>query len=125
MATQKHAARSLSSHGSNGCSESLLVTFRTATWWRPVRSQLAEGQIAAEDGQPGGAEGTGQRHEKRRVAVRSRAVRQDEAIPVRIGRAMQKPSNWCVILWSAEKFSNHIKFLARGRLPFRYTNDRL
>jgi hypothetical protein len=31
MATQKHAARSLSPHGSNCCSESLLVTLRTAT----------------------------------------------------------------------------------------------
>ena len=64
-----------------------MVTFRTATLWWPVRSQLAEREIAAEDGQPGGAERTRQHHEKRRVAVRSRAVRQDEAIPTRIGRA--------------------------------------
>jgi hypothetical protein len=110
MATQKHSARrlslrSLSSHGSNGCSKSLLVTFRTATLRRPVRSRLAEGQIAAEDGQPGGAECTRQRHEKRRVAVGSRAVRQDEAISCRVGRLMQKPSNWYFILRSVPKFS--------------------
>jgi hypothetical protein len=105
MATQKHAARSLSSHGSNCCSESLLVTFRTAALWWPVRSQLAEGKIAAEDGQPGVAERTRQRHEKRGVAVRSRAVRQDQAIPSRIARAVQKPSNGHFILRSVRKFS--------------------
>jgi hypothetical protein len=108
MATQKQAARSLSSHGSNCRSESLLVTFRAATLWRPVRSQLAEGKIATEDGQPGGAERTRQRHEERGIAVRSRAVRQDEAIPIRIGRAMQKPSNGYFALRSVQKFSMRV-----------------
>jgi hypothetical protein len=108
MATHKHTARSLSSHGSNCCSESLLVTFRTVTLWWPVWPQLAEREIAAEDGEPGGAERTRQRHEKRRVAGRSRAVRQDEAIPIRIGRAMQKPSNGYFALQSVEKFSMRV-----------------
>jgi hypothetical protein len=108
MATQKQAARSLSSHGSNCRSESLLVTFRAATLWRPVRSQLAEGKIATEDGQPGGAERTRQRDEERGIAVRSRAVRQDEAIPIRIGRAMQKPSNGYFALRSVQKFSMRV-----------------
>src|SRR5271156_121829 len=105
MATQKHAARSLLSHGSNCCSESLLVTFRTATMWWPVGSQLAEGKIAAEDSQSGVAECFCQSYEKWRVAVRSCAVRQDEAIPTRVGRAMQKTSNWYFILRSVQKFS--------------------
>jgi hypothetical protein len=70
-----------------------------------VRPQLTEGQIAAEDGQPGGAERARQCHEKGRIAVRSRAVRQDEAIPTRIGRAVQKPSNWYFISRSVQKFS--------------------
>jgi hypothetical protein len=82
-----------------------LVTFRTASLWWPVRTQLAEGEIAAEDGQPVGAERTRQRNEKRRVAGRSRAVRQDEAIPTRIVRAVQKPSNGYFILRSVQKFS--------------------
>jgi hypothetical protein len=56
MTAQKHASRSLSSHGSNCRSKSLLVTFRTATLRWPVRSQLAEREVAAKDGQPGGAE---------------------------------------------------------------------
>jgi len=103
MTSQKHAARNLPSHGSNCCSESLLVAFCTATLRRSVRSRLAEGEIAAEDGQPRGAEGTRQRHEKGRVAVRSRAVRQDEAFSSRIGRAVQKPSNRYFILRSVQK----------------------
>jgi len=105
MATQKHAARSLSSHGRNCRSESLLVAFSAAWLWWPFRPQLAEGEIAPEDGQPGGAERIRQRHEKRRVAVRSRAVGQDEAVPNGISWAVQKPSNWYAILSSVPKFS--------------------
>jgi hypothetical protein len=40
----------------------LLVTLRAATWWWPVRSQLAEGEIAAEDGNSRGAERIRQCH---------------------------------------------------------------
>jgi hypothetical protein len=40
-----------------------------------VRPQLAEGEIKAEDGNSRGAERICQCHEKRGVAVRSRAVR--------------------------------------------------
>ena len=105
MATQKYAARSLSSHGSNCRTESILVTFSTSALWWPVRSQLAEGEIAAEDGQPGVAECSCQRDQKWRVAVCSSAVRQDEAIPIRIGRAVQKAANWHFILRSVAKFS--------------------
>jgi hypothetical protein len=88
MTAQEHTARSLSPHGRNCRSESLLVPFRTATLWWPVRSQLAKGKIAAEDGQSRGAERTRQGDEKRRIAVRSRAVRQDEAILTRTGRTV-------------------------------------
>ena len=126
----------LSSHGSNCRSKSLLVTFRTVTLRWPVRSQLAEREVAAEDGQPGGAESTRQRHEKRRVAVGSRAVRQDEAISCRVGRLMQKPSNWYFILRSVPKFSisvhtpahcsqwlYHFPKFQDGSVPATKTND--
>ena len=93
MATKKDAARSTSSHGSKRCSEALLVSFCAATLWWSIGSQLPEGKIAAEHGQTRGAEGVGQRHKKGRVAVRSRAVRQDETVAGRTGRLMQKPSN--------------------------------
>jgi len=100
MTAQEDAARGLSPHGRNCRFESLLVTFRTATLWRTVRSQLAKGQIAAEDGQSGGTERTSKRHEKRRIAVCTRAVRQDEAIRAWVGRAVQDPSNGYFIRWS-------------------------
>jgi hypothetical protein len=105
VATQKDAARGLSSHGDNCSSEPLLVTFRTAAVWWTVGSQLAEWEIAAEDSQPGGAERSCKRHEKRRVAVCSRTVREDEAIPSRIGRGVQEATNWYCIFWSVRKFS--------------------
>ena len=105
MPSQKYATRGLSSHGSNCCSESLLVAFRAAPLWWPVGSQLAEWEIAAEDGQPGGAESIRHRHEKGRIAVRSRTVRQNKAIPNRIGWEVQKPSNWYFTVCSVEKFS--------------------
>ena len=82
-----------------------MVTFGTATLWWPVRSQLAEGEIAAEDGHPRGAERIRQCHEKWRVAIRSRAVGQDEAITAGTGRAVQEPSNGYFVRRSVQKFS--------------------
>ena len=105
MTAQKHASRSLSSHGSNCRSKSLLVTFRTVTLRWPVRSQLAEREVAAEDGQPGAAERIRQGHQQGRFAVCPRAVRQDKAILSGIGRNVQKPSNRYFTLWSVRKFS--------------------
>jgi hypothetical protein len=70
-----------------------LIPFRTATWWWPVGPQLPEGEIAAEDGHPRGTERIRQCHEKWRVAIRSRAVRQDEAIPAGTARTVQEPSH--------------------------------
>jgi hypothetical protein len=69
-----------------------------------VRSQLAEGEIAAEDGKARGAERICQRHEKRGVAVRSCAVGQDEAIPAWIGRVVDESSNGYFVLRSVHKF---------------------
>ena len=90
-----------------------------------MRPHLAEGEIAAEDGQPRRAHRTRQRHEKRRVAVRSRAVRQDEAIPARIGWAVQKSSNRYLILRSVQKFSIvvHTSFQHTG-FPGKYNSGR-
>ena len=75
MTAQEYTARTLSSHGGNCRSESLLVTLRATTGWWPVRSQLAEGEITAEDSHPRGAERIRQYHEKWGVAICSRAVR--------------------------------------------------
>ncbi len=89
MAAQKKAASSLPTHGRNGRAETLLVAFRTAARWWPVRTQLAEGKVAAEDGHSHSAERIRQRDEKRRVAVRSRPVRQDEAVATGSRRRVQ------------------------------------
>jgi len=127
MTAQEHTARSLSPHGRNCRSESLLVTFRTATLWWPVRSQLAEGEITPEDGHPRGAERICQYHEKRRVAVRSRAVRQDEAITAGTGRVVQEPSNGYFIRWSVHKFSIvvHTQGLLQPMAAFISPNTRM
>jgi hypothetical protein len=55
--------------------------------------QLPEGEIAAEDGHPRGAERIRQCYEKWRVAIRSGTVRQDEAIAAGTARAVQEPAN--------------------------------
>jgi len=86
MTTKKNAARSTSSHGVKRCSETLLVSFCSATLWWSIGSQLPEGKIAAEHGQTRGAEGFRQRHKKGRVTVRSRAVCQNETVASRTGR---------------------------------------
>ena len=61
MAAEKDAACSMSAHGGDGRTEALLIAFRAAAGRRAVRMQLAEGKIAAEDGESGGAEGIGER----------------------------------------------------------------
>lgn len=58
-----------------------------------MRSQLAKRQITAEDGQTRLAELTRQRDQKRRLAIRSRPVRQYKATLAWAGGAVQKPSN--------------------------------
>jgi hypothetical protein len=67
--------------------------------------QLAEGKIAAEDGEPGGAEGIGERDEKRRVAVRSCAVGEDEAIAAGCGRGVEVAANGDCIGRRVQKFA--------------------
>jgi len=67
----------------DGAVQALLVAFGV-TARRAVRTQLAERQIAAQNRQPGFAESRGQRHEKRRVAIRSGAVGQNDAVARRI-----------------------------------------
>jgi hypothetical protein len=70
-----------------------------------MRSRLAKEKIAAEDGESRGVECARQGDEKRRIAVRSRAVGQDEAIPTRTGGAVKETSNGYLIRRSVQKFS--------------------
>jgi hypothetical protein len=70
-----------------------------------VRSQLAKGKVAAENGESPSAEPLGQCHEKPRVAVRSSAVSKDEAIPCRTLRAVQVSSNAYFIYQKVTKLS--------------------
>ena len=93
MAAQKNAAWSLPTHGRNGRAEALLVVFRTAMRGWPVWTQLAEGKIAAEDSHIDGAERIGQCDEQRRVAVRARPVRQDQAVATGSRRRVQIAAN--------------------------------
>jgi hypothetical protein len=70
-----------------------------------VRSQLAKGKVAAENGESPSAESLGQCHEEPRVAVRSSAVSKDEAIPCRTMRAVQVSSNAYFIYQKVTKLS--------------------
>lgn len=51
-----------------------------AAWRRAVWMQLAEWEVTAKDGQAGFTEGGRQCHEKRRFAVCSRTMGEDEGI---------------------------------------------
>jgi hypothetical protein len=107
MAAEEYAARGLLPHGRDGGFKSLLVAFRTAALGPPVGTRLAKGQIAAEDGESGVAECARQGHEERSIAVRSRAVGQDEGIAGRMGREMEEPANGRFIRRIVLAFSNH------------------
>lgn len=70
-----------------------------------MRPQLTEGEIAAKDSHPRGAERIRQRDEKWSVAVRSRAVRQHEAITASMSGEVKVPSNGYFIRRSVKKLS--------------------
>lgn len=93
-------------HGRDGGFESLLVACRTARWRWTVGARLAKGQIAAEDGESGVAERGGEGDEERRVAVRARAVGQDEGFAGRIGREMEEAADGRFIRRIVLEFSN-------------------
>jgi hypothetical protein len=105
MAAQKYTTGRVPPHGGDGRSEALLIAFRAAARRWPVRAQLAKGKIAAEDGEPRGAEGIRQRGEQRSVAVRSRAVGEDKAIAAGSGRGMQISPNGYFVRRRIQKFA--------------------
>jgi len=86
-----------------------------------VRLRLAEREIAAEYGQARGAECIRERDKERRVAVRSRAVRQYEAIRTGSRRAVQEPSKGHCSR-RVRKFSIviHIEIIAAERRLFNF-----
>jgi hypothetical protein len=93
MTTQEHTGPGMLPHRRNGSFESRLIPLRTTTLWWSEGPRLTKWKIAAEDRKARGAKGTGQGHEKRRIAVGPSAVRQEKAIAAGISRAVQEPSN--------------------------------
>jgi len=67
-----------------------------------MRPRLAERKIKAENSHSRAYKFLRQCHQKGRVAVRSRAVRQDEAITARTAWPVQTASNGCFIRRSGE-----------------------
>ena len=64
----------------DGGAQALLVAFGAAALGRSVGTKLAKRQIAAKDGEPGFAERVRQSYEQGRLAIRTRAVREDERV---------------------------------------------
>jgi hypothetical protein len=80
MTAERDAAGHLASDRLDGGAKSLLVSFRASARWWAVKSRLAEGEIAAEDGEAGCAEGFRESDQQRSIAVRSCTVGEDEAV---------------------------------------------
>lgn len=93
MATQKDSAWNLSPYQFHRTPQALLVAFRTAPLRRPVRPQLTERQIAAENRESGHAAGICECDEERRLAVCPGTVGEDEAVIRRIGRNVKVAAN--------------------------------
>lgn len=93
MATEEDAACGLPAHRRDGGFEALLVPLRTAAGRWTLRTGLAKGQIATEDGPSGVAEGRGEGDEERRVRVGSGTVGEDEGIAGGNGREMEEAAD--------------------------------
>jgi hypothetical protein len=96
----------LAPQGRDGRFESLLIAFRAAALWRPVRARLAKGQFTAQNGPSGVAERACECDQERRVAVRSGAMGEDEGIAGRIGREMKEAAHRRFIRRRFQKFVN-------------------
>jgi hypothetical protein len=83
MATEDDAGEAELAESIHGGAESGLI-LGGAVVGRSVRTKLAEGQVAAEDGEAGLAESFGEGDEERALAVGSGAVGEDKAGP-RVG----------------------------------------
>ena len=95
MAAEINAAGKMAAHRLDGGSESLLIWFGASARRRPVGARLAEGEIAAEDGEAGRGEGFRQGDEQQGVAVCSCSVGEDEAIRCVGRRVVEDSANGC------------------------------
>jgi hypothetical protein len=93
MAAEEEATRDLSSHEIDGGAKSFLITLGASAWWRSTGARLTEGKIATEYGQARRAECVSKGRDERRVAIASRAMRQDEAVRSRDGRQVKESSH--------------------------------
>ncbi len=88
----KIRVRSFSDCG-DGVFQSGAVAGGVAGTGRAKGSHLAIGQVAAQDGEPGGAESLGQRDQQRSLRAAARTVREDEAAAVGGFRNMQESAD--------------------------------
>jgi hypothetical protein len=93
MTPEEHATGGESPHGRDSRFEPLPIPLRTTAWRRSVGPQLTKRQIATENGPTRRAELRSKSQEKRSVAVRARAVREDEAIATSADGDVQRPAN--------------------------------
>lgn len=78
-----------------------------------MRPGLPEGQVAAKNGEPRGAERIRQRREKRGAAVGTGAMRQDQAVCARKSRPVQESSNRCVLIGVISEFVKVVHIVRR------------
>jgi hypothetical protein len=93
MAAEEEATVEPILHESDGGAKSFLITLGASAWRRSAGARLTEGKIAAEYGQARRAECVSKGRDERRVAIASRAMRQDEAVGSRDGRQVKESSN--------------------------------
>jgi hypothetical protein len=90
MTSQENLAFDQRAHRGDGCAQTVLIPVGNAARRRPVRSRLAKRKIATQHGQTCRTKGIGERGQKECLAVRSRTVRQNNAIPHWTCRPVQK-----------------------------------
>ena len=93
VAAEKDAGGESTLHDVNCCTQAGLIPLGASARRRSVRACLAEWEIAAENGEAGCAKSIGEGGEKRRFAVRSRAVRQYEGARAGERRTVEKSTN--------------------------------
>ena len=96
MAAQKHLAGEPVAQRPHRARQAGAILDSHRREGRPVRTSLAERQIAAKHGNARSREGVRHGDQQRRVAIRSRAVRQNQTVPISsIGRMQKSAFKGC------------------------------
>jgi hypothetical protein len=93
MSAEKDTAGDLLPQELHGTAQALAVALRIPGKRRSMRTLLTEGQVAAQDGEPGFSKSAGHRRQQPRTAVCACTMGKHQAVPIRLRRDLEEAAH--------------------------------